>query len=187
MSSPARIHRFAIAALLSHLLLPVLPAIAADNMMRPGLWEITTTTDVPVMTGQIPPEQMQMIRNLAKQHGLDVSRIDAGAATTRICITEEMAAQKIPAYFHSDQLGCTIKDAARTGNRYKAQFTCSDARLQGSGQAEGTFASPESFSGNTVFKGTAQGFPVNQQARSAGRWISTDCGTVRPVQPMSSL
>lgn len=187
MSSPARIHRFVIPALLSHLLLPVLPATAAENMMRPGLWEITTTSDLPALAGQIPPEQMQMIRNLAKQHGLDVSRIDNGAATTRICISEEMAAQKIPAYFHSDHLGCTIKDATRTGNHYKAQFTCSDVKLQGSGHAEGTFTSPESFSGNTVFKGTAQGFPVSQQARSTGRWISADCGSIRPVQPMSSL
>lgn len=183
MCNPVRIYPFAISALLS-LLLSALPASGAENAIRPGLWEITTTSDLSALTGQIPPEQMQMIKNLAKQHGLDISRIDNGATTSRICITAEMAAQKIPAYFHSDHLGCTIKDAARTGNDYKAEFTCSDARLQGSGRAEGTFVSPESFTGRTVFKGTAQGYPVNQQARSTGQWISTDCGPVKPVQPL---
>lgn len=183
MPDPVRIHPLAIPALLSFLL-PALPATAAENVMRPGLWEITTTSDLSALTGQISSEQMQMIKNLAKQHGLDVSRIDNGATTSRICITEAMAAQKIPAYFHSGHLGCTIKNAARTGNHYKAEFTCSDARLQGNGHAEGTFTSPESFSGKTAFKGTAQGYPVNQQARSTGQWISTDCGPVSPMQPL---
>ena len=73
---------------------------AAETPIRPGLWEITTTSMLLALVPQIPPEQMRQLTNLAKQYGLDLPRIENGAATSRICITQEMAEQEIPSYLH---------------------------------------------------------------------------------------
>ena len=154
-------------------------ASAAENHIRPGLWEITTTSMLLALVPQIPPEQMQQLTNLAKQYGLDLPRIENGAATSRICITQEMADQEIPSYLHVHEAGCSIKNVIRTENDYKMDLVCTNSQLEGKGRAEGSFTTPESFSGWTVFTGTVQKTRVNEHADTSGRWISATCGTAK--------
>jgi hypothetical protein len=152
---------------------------AAETPIRPGLWEITTTSMLLALVPQIPPEQMQQLTNLAKQYGLDLPRIENGAATSRICITQEMADQEIPSYLHVHEAGCSIKNALRIENDYKMDLVCTNPQLQGKGRAEGSFTTSESFSGWTVFTGTVQNTPVNEHADTTGRWIRASCGKVK--------
>src|SRR5687768_16364173 len=166
----------------SLLLFVVSVGSAAENHIRPGLWEITTTSMLLALVPQIPPEQMQQLTNLAKQYGLDLPRIENGAATSRICITQKMADQEIPSYLHVHEAGCSIKNAIRTENDYKMDLVCTNPPLQGKGRAEGSFTTPESFSGWTVFTGTMQNTPVNEHADTTGRWISANCGKVKSPQ-----
>lgn len=42
-------------------------ANSADFNMRPGLWELTTTSDLLLLVQHIPVEQMQNIKDLAKE------------------------------------------------------------------------------------------------------------------------
>jgi hypothetical protein len=153
----------------------------AENHMRPGLWEVTTTSMLLALVPQIPPDQMQKLTSLAKQYGLDMPQIQNGAATSKVCITQQMADQKIPSYFHPNQSGCSVKNAIRTENSYKMDLVCTDSQFKGTGRAEGTFTNPESFSGWTIFNGTIQNTPVNEHADTSGRWISANCGTVKSL------
>lgn len=155
--------------------LPASTAHAAENNMRAGLWEMTTTSDLLRLVPQIPADQMQNLMNLAKQNGFTLPRIQNGAATSRTCVTQAMAEQKNPPDFYQNQAGCTAKNASRNGSKYRLDFVCDGARLQGNGVAEGTFTSPESFSGRTQFNGVVQGNPVNEQADISGRWLSASC------------
>lgn len=154
---------------------------AAENHMRPGLWEVTTTSMLLGLVPQIPSDQMQKLTSLAKQYGLDMPQIKNGAATSKVCITQQMADQKIPSYFHPNQSGCSVKNAIRTENSYKMDLVCTDSQFKGTGRAEGTFTNPESFSGWTIFNGTIQNTPVNEHADTTGRWINTNCGTVKSL------
>lgn len=165
--------------LLLSLLPPVSTVNAAENHIRPGLWEVTTTSMLLALVPQIPPEQMQKLTSLAKQYGLDMPQIQDGAATSRVCITQQMANEEIPSYFHVQESGCSIKNAIRTENSYKMDLVCTHSQLKGNGRAEGTFTTPERFSGWTVFNGTVQDNPVNEHADTSGRWISASCGTAR--------
>jgi hypothetical protein len=70
--------------------LSVSTAYSAENDMHPGLWEITTTSDLLKLASQIPPDQMQILMNLAKQHGMDMPQIQNGAATSNVCVTPKM-------------------------------------------------------------------------------------------------
>lgn len=157
-------------------------ANSAENSMRPGLWEMTTTSDLLRLVPQIPPDQMQNLMNLAKQHGFELPQIQNGAARSKVCITQQMADQKNPPAFYQNEAGCTAKNASHIGNKYKLDFVCASTRLNGNGTAEGTFTSPESFSGRTEFDGVVQGTPVNEHADTSGRWISASCAAVKPPQ-----
>jgi hypothetical protein len=156
-------------------------ANSADNNMRPGLWEITTTSDLLWLAPQISPDNMQGLKDLAEQYGVDIPQIQMGEATSKVCITQEMAEQQNLPIFYQSELGCTTGNAIRNGNNYRLDFVCAGPQLKGNGTAKGTFTSPESFTGRTQFDGVAQGVPVNEHADISGRWINSDCGTVKPM------
>lgn len=155
---------------------------AAESAIRPGLWEVTTTSDLLWLVPQIPPDQMQNLIDFAKQNGFDMPEIKNGLATSNACITQEMANQNNLSYFQPNQLECSSKNVNRNDNTYKFDFICNSETLKGQGSAEGTFLNKENFTGRTKFNGLAQGFPVDEQAEINGRWISADCGTVKPLE-----
>jgi hypothetical protein len=159
--------------------LMVSAAYSAENNMRPGLWEMTTTSDLLWLVPEIPPDQMQNLKDLANQYGIDMPQIQMGEATSKVCIIREMADLKTPPDIYQDQLGCTAKNVTHTGNNYRLTFICASPQLKGNGIAEGTFTSSESFVGRTEFDGLVQGNPVNEHADTSGRWVSSSCGTVK--------
>lgn len=150
---------------------------AAENRIRPGLWEVTTSSMLLALVPRMPPEQMQQLTDIAKQYGLDLPRIHDGAATSRVCITQQMAEQEIPSYFYAAQAGCSVENGTRIENTYKMDLACSHPELRGNGKAEGTFTTPETFSGWTTFSGTLQGRPVSEQADTSARWVSPTCAS----------
>ena len=164
------------------LLCAVSTANSAELKMRPGLWEMSTTSGLLALVPMIPPDQMQNLTNLAKQHGFDMPKINNGAATSQVCITQEMVNQKIPTFLNQNQYGCDIKNVTQTGSGYKINLVCESSVLKGNGISEGVFTSPESFAGRTEFNGVVQGNPVNELAYTDGRWISASCGTVKPFR-----
>lgn len=156
-------------------------ANAAEINMRPGLWQISTTSDLLLLAPHLPPEQMQSIKDLASEYGLEMPQIENGAAISQTCITQEMATQKTLPNFYNTQLGCSSKNATRSGNNYKIDFVCTSPDLKGNGTAEGAITNPEAFTGQTNFSGEAQGNPVNERADINGKWINASCGAVKPL------
>jgi len=156
-------------------------ANAAETNMRPGLWQITTTSDLLLLAPHLPPEQMQRVKELAKDYGLDMPQIENGAAISQTCITQEMAKQKTLPNIYQPELGCTSKNATRSGNNYKIDFVCASPDLKGNGTAEGAITNPEAFTGQTNFSGEAQGNPVKERADINGKWINASCGAVKPL------
>jgi len=167
-------------SLITLLLAPA--AQSAETSMRPGLWEVTTSSDLLWFVPQIPPDQMEGLKDLAKEYGLDMPKIENGSAVSNTCITPEMANQKNPPGLYQSQMGCAAKNATHVGNRYRLDFECTGEQLKGSGSAEGTFVSLEKFTGKTSFNGFVQGNPVNEKADISGKWLSSSCGNVQPLQ-----
>ncbi|MES1989153.1 MAG: DUF3617 domain-containing protein [Pseudomonadota bacterium] len=165
--------------IIASLLAPI--ANAAETNLRPGLWQITTTSDLLLLAQHLPPDQMQSIKDLAKDYGFEMPQIENGAAVSEACITQEMANQKMLPNFYQPQLGCTSKSATRSGNNYKVDFVCTSPELNGNGTAVGVIATPEAFTGQTNFTGEAQGAPVNERADINGKWINASCGAVKPL------
>ncbi len=165
--------------IISVFLLMLIPAISfAENSIKPGLWEITTKSDLLAAIPRLSPEQMQQIAVLAEQHGLEIPQIDNGATTSKVCITKEMANQEIPSYFYENQSGCVIENSTRNENKYKVDLVCENPQFSGKGTAEGVFSSSENFTAKTSFDSDAQGKAMNITTESSGRWISDDCAGI---------
>ena len=173
-------HKILIAALTGLMLLTV-PSFAHEHI-RPGLWEITTKSDLLALIPHIPSEHMQQLNDFAYRYGLKLPKIEGNTAISKTCITPEMARQEIPAYFYENNSGCTIQNATRTGNSYKLDLVCANQHFQGNGTAQGTFDNPESFSGSTEFDSSVSGNPVFASAETAGRWVSERCIAINPLQ-----
>ena len=156
--------------------------VFAESVIRPGLWEVTTKSDLLGLVTHVPPEQMQQIKRLAKQYGLEMPQINNGMANSKVCITPEMAQQEVPSYLFENQTGCLVKNASRTGNRYQMELTCDNAQFKGNGYAEGLFITPESFSGQAEFDSVVQGSPIVAHAETTGRWVNEHCDVVKPLR-----
>jgi hypothetical protein len=154
---------------------------AEEIKMRPGLWQITTTSDLLLLAQHLPPDQIQNFKDLAKDYGLEMPQIENGAAISKTCITQEMVNQKTLPNFYQPQLGCISKNGTRNGNNYKIDFVCASPDLKGNGIAEGVITAPETFIGQTNFSGEAQGIPANERADINGKWINSSCGAVKPL------
>ena len=167
--------------LLIALYLFLIPNVIADQHIRPGLWEVTTRSDLLGLVPHIPSQQMQQLHQLAKQHGLKLPKIDNNTVTSKICITETMAQQEIPSYFYEHRTGCTVISANRIDNRYQLELACTNPYLQGNGFAQGTFINPEHFEGQTDFDSSVGGVPVFAAAEIDGRWIGEHCTVIHPL------
>jgi hypothetical protein len=152
---------------------------AAAGHMKPGLWEITTQSDAMQSMPKIPPEQIERMRKM----GVEVPQLQNGAIVSKVCITPDMAQrQQLP---QADQNGkdCTTSAPQTQGNGYTADIVCKGPNLKGKGTLKASFASDASFSSSSTFNGTAGGQPIKDHSVTSGKWLSTDCGAVKPVMP----
>ena len=151
-------------------------AQAKPIQMRPGLWEIRTSSDLLRLVPHVPAEQMQNMQDLAKEYGLEMPEIENGAAISRTCITQEMAAQEVLPELYQEELGCVSESTVRDGNAYRMNFTCNSSKLKGKGTAQGVITSSQTFTGSSQFKGVANGADVDEKAEITGKWVGASCG-----------
>ncbi len=162
---------------LSAIVLTVLASAAGSvaAQMKPGLWEMTMTSDAIKNMPKLPPEQIEQMRKMG------VSIPQNGGITSKVCVTKEMAERNQTPETGMNQMGCQAKNHQRTGNSYTMDIVCNGADMKGEGKAKGTHASNQSFTSTYDFKGTMHGQPVTQRSETSGKWLSADCGTIKPV------
>lgn len=152
-----------------------IPAFAAANM-EPGLWEVTTESALAKNIPTLPPAQIEAMRKM----GVDLSQLQSGTIANKVCITPEMAAKNELPKMTQKESGCEIKNQRQQGNIYTMDMVC-DGQMKGKGVSTTTFASKKSFSSRTQFSGNVNGLPINDEANTNGKWVSPDCGSVKPI------
>jgi Protein of unknown function (DUF3617) len=163
---------------LTMLSLFTLPAAVAADSMKPGLWEMSMKSDAMKNMPQISPEQREQMRKM----GIHVPQTQDGAMVSRACFTKEMVAQnKTP--MTQNESGCEVKNQKQSGSSYSMDLVCDGPNMKGNGKITGQMKGGESFTSNYQFKGTMRGEPVNQKQENSGKWISADCGNVKPIAP----
>lgn len=184
-SATRQLPAFSVAALLCAGFI-AMPA-AAQNM-KPGLWEINNKmggeqgaqmAQLQQQLASMPPEQRKMMQDMMSKQGVNMAPGAGGGMAVRICVTKEMAARnEAPAGQQGD---CKQEQMKRSGNTTKFKFTC--ANPPSSGEGEVTLHNPESYSMKmNVTSQSAKGRPGNMTMDAQGKFISSDCGNVKPIK-----
>ncbi|HJV52161.1 MAG TPA: DUF3617 domain-containing protein [Noviherbaspirillum sp.] len=158
-------------------LLSASAAVFAAGQTRAGLWEMTMKSDAMKNMPKIPPEQMEQMRKM----GINVPQMRDGGMVTKVCISKEMAERDAPPPMEDKASGCKTSNFQRSGSSYSMDIACDGPDVKGAGKAKGTFSGNTSFTSTYDFKGFMQGRPVTQHHETSGRWLSADCGDIKPI------
>jgi hypothetical protein len=154
-------------------------AAMAAGQMKPGLWDMSIKSDAMKNVPKMSPEQLAMM----KKHGVNLPQMQDGAITSKVCISREMA-ERDNSFMDRQESGCETKNYKRSGSTFTADIVCDGPQMKGAGKVNGTFAGNESFSSNYAFKGVAHGQPIDMKQETSGKWLSADCGQVKPADQM---
>ncbi len=166
-------------------------APAAAQTMKPGLWEITNKVggsgdagakmaaaqaQMQQQLASMPPAQRKQMEEMMAKQGVNMAPSAGGGMATRICVTREMAARNQPP---SQSRGdCKQEQLQKSGNTTKFKFTCTNPPSSGEGTV--TLHNPGSYSMNMKVQGGGQQGQMTMDAQ--GKWLSNDCGSVKPVK-----
>lgn len=157
----------------------------ADSFqIKPGLWEHSMQMESE--TGQLeqawaqmkrqmeamPEAQRQMMLDMMEQQGVS---LDFGDQTVRNCVTEEQAARG--EFDWSEDDDCRQTDVTSSGSETRVSFECDD---ESGGSGELVVHSDTEYSGQSRMTMDFEGQTDEVRITHQGRWVSDDCGNVRP-------
>jgi Protein of unknown function (DUF3617) len=163
--------------------LPMLSAAAfawAAGQTKPGLWEMTIRSDAMKNMPKMSPEQMEQMEQMRRM-GINMPQMQGNGMVTKVCISKEMAeSDELPAMAQKEA-GCQVRNMQRNAGGYSMDIVCDGSGMKGEGKAKGSFSGDSSFASTYDFKGTMHGQPVDQHHETSGKWLSADCGNIKPI------
>lgn len=168
-------------------------AHAADPAppIKPGLWEITTTSQqidgqaMPDIGAQMaeqlkamPPAMRQQIEAQMKSKGLQMAPGQRGGTAVRTCVSKASLDQN---RWQATQGDCRNQITERSGKTWKWKVNCTQPPSQGEGST--TFISPEAYTNDMRMTMSGQGQPQTMTMKHQAKWLSADCGGLKPVLP----
>lgn len=162
-------------------------AAANAQTMKPGLWEMSTKTaggsgemeramaeSQKHMAAMSPVQRKKMEEMMAKQ-GIRMGQ-PGGGISAKMCMTKEMIDRN---EVTRQEGNCKQTSSQKIGNTMKFTVVCTEPPSTGEGQV--TFISPEAYSTKMSFHTTRQGKPESMVMESSGKFLSSDCGTIKPL------
>lgn len=164
----------------------------AAQSIKPGLWEISNkmssstgalNKEMAAMQKEMasmPPEQRKLMEEMMAKQGVSMNAGAGSVATTiKVCMSKEMVERDEVA---GPQEGdCKHSRSPRSGNTMKFSFVCSKPASSGEGQV--TFVSPEAYSVKMSINSAAGGKAEKMSVDAAGKFLSSDCGAIKPLVP----
>jgi hypothetical protein len=163
---------------------------ASAQTLKPGLWEITNTmkgggqkmeqalAQAQQQIASMPPEQRKRMEEMMAKHGMQMGAPGPGGMSARMCMTKEMVERNEVAAHPGE---CKTTRQPRSGNTMKFTFACTNPPSSGEGQY--TFVSPEAYTVKMTVTTTVQGKRETMNMDASGKWLSADCGNVKPMRP----
>lgn len=166
------------------------PALAQPKM-SPGLWETTMNVKhdgqdnsaqmarMQAEMAKLPPEQRKMMEAMMAKQGVALGSSGAGGQTIRFCMSKEQAERSEPP---ADQNGnCKRETLERSGNTVRFKFTCSNPASTGVGEVNISSDKAYSMKMAVDTQGDSKRGPHRMDMQHQAKWLSADCGNLRPV------
>jgi hypothetical protein len=160
----------------------------AAQTLKPGLWELQhkvggnarmdeAMAQMQKQAAAMSPEERKQMEAMMAGHSMQMGPGRDGAMAMKICMTKEMAERNdIPA----GRGDCKTTQKQRSGNTLKVAFTCTNPASSGNSQI--TFDGPEAYTSKGDITSTVDGKPQTMTMEGRGKWLSADCGSVKPIQ-----
>ncbi len=162
-------------------------SFAASSGMKAGLWEHSFTmksqsgqveksmAEMKKQMEKMPAEQRKFMEDMMAKQGLGLS---GGMNSVKVCISKEQADNLDIPQKQNDN--CTQEITSRTDKSVKMKFDCKGSQPS-SGEGEFTLTSPTAYTGKAVINTTTQGKPDRMDMDQKGKWLSADCGNIKPI------
>lgn len=155
--------------------------------IKPGLWEVAMERDgaaqkMPDMSERLksmPPEQRKQVEAMMKQHGVDMT---SGPGKLRICLNKESLNQGRWQGRGESDTRCKTDVSDRSSTSWKWHSVCTDPQSETTGEA--LFANSENYTVKSTTTMTLDGQTKTTQTTIHSKWVGSDCGDVKPMQPM---
>ena len=151
-----------------------------------GLWESTVTTDLggramPAMP-QIPPETLAKMpaEQREKLEAMMKGRSGGGvpATVTKVCMTRETLSSGA---FANRDSSCTTKVISSTSTKAVVHVECNRSEVKTDGDMTVELTDSEHLKGLMAMKSTVAGQATEMKISFNNKWISSDCGNVKPA------
>lgn len=164
-------------------------AWAQGQKMRPGLWEHNYRTqsqsgqmeqsmkEMQQAMANMSPEERKMMQEMMARQGRGAMGSAGGhpGGSVRMCITKAQAERdELP-----QEGNCKQQLVQRSGNTMKVKFNCT-GDPPSSGETEVTFSGPMAYTGRSIVNMMIDGKPDRMTMEQSGKWLSDDCGNVKP-------
>ena len=165
---------------------------ASAQNLKPGLWEVAnkmksssgemekSQAQMQAQMAKMPPDQRKKMEEMMAQHGMKMGSGTPGVMTAQMCFTKEMVERNELPMQHGD---CKTTKQQRSGNTMSFAFACTNPASSGEGVY--TFVSPEAYTFKMTMKTSVHGKPETMNMDGAGKWLSADCGNLKPMRPPS--
>jgi hypothetical protein len=143
--------------------------------VKPGLWEVTTTTAMsgmpPMDYSGMPPEQRARIEEAMKARGVMGTRTNV----RKSCVTKEKLARE--PFQEKDNKSCTHTVISSTRTMLQAKLKCTEPKSTGEFKIEAL--SRERIKGSVQMKASDGQHAMAVQVSIAGKWLGSACGNVK--------
>jgi hypothetical protein len=158
---------------------------------KPGLWEINTKmqsssgemekamANMEKQLASMPPEQRKQMQDMMAKQGVSMGSSSGGGMSMKTCLTKEMAERnELPQQQQGD---CKTTQSPRSGNTMKFAYVCTQPPSSGEGVM--TFSGDTAYTMKMNTTTTVKGKPEKMSMDSSGKWLSADCGNIKPIIP----
>ena len=167
--------------------------LVSAQSIKPGLWEFTTQmqdssgkmaaamAQAQKQMESMPPDQRKMMQDIMAKQGLQFGA-NASGMSVKVCMTQEMVDDNAMTKQRADDSGsdCTHTNSPRSGNSMKFSYVCTKPPSSGEGLI--TFTSAEAYSMKMTTTSMVRGKPEKTDMQSTGRWLGSNCGSIKPMQ-----
>jgi len=176
-------------------------AQSAPLPVKPGLWEMQSNVNRPGQAASgvpaLPPEAEAKIAALPPAQQAQVRAMMSGAGggapkpaptTIKVCMANQPSLDSmLNQSQRSSGMQCTFTNRSQTANGVSFDTTCTGPQGGGKGHTEIHIIDDEhvSSTNHMTISGSANGHDFNStiDASSTGRFVSADCGDVKPFTP----
>jgi hypothetical protein len=150
-----------------------------------GLWETTSTTEISGMPAmpqipeeqlaKMPPEQRARIEAMMKGRGAGGPRTN----TSKSCVTRE-SLEKAMAFGQNEE-SCTRKVISSSSSKQEIHIECTRGKSTMTGDLTIERQDGEHAKGSMVMKSAGSERPIDMKMSFTSKWLSADCGDVKPI------